>query len=80
LVDSDSQRDAFFDQGGLPFQAIHSDNVAQGTTCRMKVFLSNSTKDKQFVEALAAEYEPDSGRMGLPATRLGQRWSSFSGV
>jgi hypothetical protein len=39
----------------FPSKAIHSDNVAQGITCRMKVFLSHSTKDKQFVEALAAE-------------------------
>jgi hypothetical protein len=32
---------------------INGDNVAQRIGHRMKVFLSHSTKDKQFVEALA---------------------------
>jgi hypothetical protein len=39
----------------LPFNAINSDNLAQRTCYRMKVFLSHSTKDKQFVQNLADE-------------------------
>jgi hypothetical protein len=35
------------------------DNVAQSIAHRMKVFLSHSTKDKQFVQTLAAELEAE---------------------
>jgi TIR domain len=45
--------------GSLPFLAIHSDNLAQRIAYRMKVFLSHSTKDKQFVQTLAAELETE---------------------
>src|SRR5271165_6764456 len=36
-----------------------SDNLAQRIAYRMKVFLSRSTKDKQFVKTLAAELESE---------------------
>jgi hypothetical protein len=38
---------------------INGDNVAQRIGHRMKVFLSHSTKDKQFVEALAEELKAE---------------------
>ena len=36
-----------------------SDNVVQSIGHRMKVFLSHSTKDKQFVQTLASELEAE---------------------
>ena len=38
---------------------MYDDNVAQRIGHRMKVFLSHSTKDKQFVQTLAAELETE---------------------
>jgi hypothetical protein len=38
---------------------MHSDSVARWIGHQMKVFLSHSTKDKQFVQTLAAELETE---------------------
>jgi hypothetical protein len=52
----------FFRAGSLPpFKAIDNDNLAPADRGRrMKVFLSHSTKDKQFVQTLAAELEAEN--------------------
>jgi hypothetical protein len=36
---------------------MYGHNVAQRITYRVKVFLSHSTKDKQFVQTLAAAFK-----------------------
>jgi hypothetical protein len=55
-VDAHSQHAVFFfAQEVFPFKAIHSDNVPGRIVHRIKVFLSHSTEDKEFVQMLAAE-------------------------